>query len=142
MFRSPRSSFAAQRALCASLVLATSMSAQTIQPPAIIDTKPVLEAKTQAFIDAVSAQGSKPIYTLPYAEARAVLENAQSGTITKLSVKTESKTFPVGPTGSVSARIYRPEELPKTCLSLCTSMVGLGPGECEYTRPTALRPGR
>jgi acetyl esterase len=107
MIRSHRSSFAAQSALCAALLLAPFMSAQNPYAPA--DTKPVLEPKTQAFIDAVSASGGKPIYTLPYAEARAVLENAQSGPITKLPVKTEDKTFPVGPTGSVSVRIYRPE---------------------------------
>ena len=52
MIRSPRSSFAAQSALCAALLLATSMSAQTIQPHAVLDTKPVLAPKTQAFIDA------------------------------------------------------------------------------------------
>jgi pimeloyl-ACP methyl ester carboxylesterase len=52
MIRSPRSSFAAQSALSAALLLLTSMSAQAIQPPAVLDTKPVLAPKTQAFIDA------------------------------------------------------------------------------------------
>jgi len=40
----------------------------------------ILEAKTQSFIDALSAQGGKPIYELSYEEARKVLEDAQGAT--------------------------------------------------------------
>jgi acetyl esterase len=70
---------------------------------------PVLEPKTQAFIDALAAQGGKPIYTLPYAAARKVLEEAQAIDVRKLPADIEDTAFPVGPTGEVSVRIYRPK---------------------------------
>jgi acetyl esterase len=69
----------------------------------------ILEAKTQAFIDALSAQGGKPIYELSYEEARRVLEDAQAGHVTALPADVEEKVLPVGPTGQVSVRIYRPK---------------------------------
>ena len=69
---------------------------------------PVLEPKTQAFIDALAAQGGKPLYTLSYADARKVLEDAQAIDVKKLPADIEEKVFPVGPTGEVSVRIYRP----------------------------------
>jgi acetyl esterase len=69
---------------------------------------PILEPKTQAFINAVAAQGGKPIYTLSYADARKVLEGAQSGDVTKLPAHIEDKVLRVGPTGEVSIRISRP----------------------------------
>lgn len=68
----------------------------------------VLEATTQAFIDALAAQGGKPLYTLSYADARKVLEDLQSINVNKLPADIEEKVFPVGPTGEVSVRIYRP----------------------------------
>jgi acetyl esterase len=68
----------------------------------------VLEPKTQAFVDALSAQGGKPIYELSYGEARKVLEEAQAGA-TALPADVEDKVLPIGPTGEVSVRIYRPK---------------------------------
>jgi acetyl esterase len=68
-----------------------------------------LEARTQAFIDALSAQGGKPIYELSYEEARKALEDAQAGSVTTLPADVEDKVLPVGPTGQVSVRIYRPK---------------------------------
>jgi acetyl esterase len=83
-------------------------------------TKPVvLEPKTQAFLAALSAGGGKPIYTLSYAAARTVLESVQADpthVVTKLPAIFEDRTFPVGPSGSVSARIYRPEGASKVDL--------------------------
>lgn len=73
-------------------------------------SKVILEPKTQSFIDALNAQGGKPIYTLPYADARKVLESAQSGQVAKQAAEVEEKTFSVGPTGEVSVRIYRPAQ--------------------------------
>src|SRR5215468_6533175 len=70
--------------------------------------KPVLEPTTQAFINALEASGGKPVYTLSYADARKVLEDAQAINVRKLPADIEEKTFPVGPTGEVSVRIYRP----------------------------------
>src|SRR5215468_6632528 len=72
--------------------------------------KIVLEPKTQAFVDALAAQGGKPLYELSYADARKVLEDAQaSATVTKLPADVEDKVFPVGPTGQTSVTIYRPK---------------------------------
>jgi len=68
----------------------------------------VLEPKTQAFVDALSAQGSKPIHELSYGEAREVLEDAQAGTTT-LPAEVEEAVLPIGPTGEVAVRIYRPK---------------------------------
>jgi len=72
--------------------------------------KIVLEPKTQAFVDALAAQGGKPIYELSYADARKVLEDAQvSARVTKLPSEVEDKVFPVGPNGQTSVTIYRPK---------------------------------
>src|SRR5215470_17826131 len=70
--------------------------------------KPILEPTTQAFIDSLEAAGGKPVYTLSYADARKVLEDAQAINVRKLPADIEEKVFPVGPTGEVSVRIYRP----------------------------------
>jgi acetyl esterase len=71
---------------------------------------PVLEPATRAFIDAVNSQGGTPLYQLPYADARNILEQAQaSATVTKLPADVEERVLPVGPTGEVSVRIYRPK---------------------------------
>jgi acetyl esterase len=72
-------------------------------------TFPVLERGTQALIDALALQGGKPIYTLPYAEARKVLEGAQSRDIAKLPADVEDRILPVGPTGEVPVTIFRPK---------------------------------
>jgi acetyl esterase len=70
--------------------------------------KPILEPTTQAFIDALTAQGGKPLYQLSYADARKVLERAQEGEVAKLPAAIEDRVLPVGPGGEVSVRIYRP----------------------------------
>jgi len=70
----------------------------------------VLEPKTRAFIDALNSQGGKPLYTLPYADARKLLEDAQSVPVTKQGADIEERDLPVGGSlGSVSVRIYRPQ---------------------------------
>lgn len=69
----------------------------------------ILEPKTQAFLDAVAAKGGPPIHTLSYAEARKVLEEAQSGIVPKAPVQAEDQTLSTGPGGRVSIRIYRPQ---------------------------------
>ena len=68
----------------------------------------ILEPKTHAFVDALSAQGIKPIHELSYGEAREVLEDAQAGTTT-LPAEVEETVLPIGPTGEVAVRIYRPK---------------------------------
>lgn len=70
---------------------------------------PVLEPGTQRFIDALTAGGGPPIYTLSPDAARDVLARAQAEPVAKLPASIEDTTFPVGPTGSVRIRIVRPE---------------------------------
>jgi len=61
---------------------------------------PVLEPKTQAFVDSLDAAGGPPLYTLTPDAARALLADAQAAPIEKLPADIEDTTFPVGPTGS------------------------------------------
>jgi hypothetical protein len=63
---------------------------------------PVLEPKAQQFIDAVVAQGGKPLYTLSHADARKVLEDAQYGAIAK-----HDAHGPVYRDGNLSCRANR-----------------------------------
>src|SRR5260370_31775528 len=56
----------------------------------------ILEPKTQAFVDALSAQGIKPIHELSYREARQVLEDVQAGTRQSPS-QVERVVLPVAP---------------------------------------------
>jgi acetyl esterase len=60
-------------------------------------TRPTLELHTQQFVDGLA--GSPPIYSLSPAEARAVLERAQSIPVGKPGAQIEDTSFPVGPTG-------------------------------------------
>jgi acetyl esterase len=56
---------------------------------------PVLEPKTQAFVNAVTAQGRKPLYELSYADGREVSDDARAGQVTKLPADIEDKVLPV-----------------------------------------------
>ena len=67
-----------------------------------------VEPGTQAFLDAVAAQGGKPIYTLSPAEARQVLSGAQAGAVATLPAEIEDRVLKTGPTGQVRVRIVRP----------------------------------
>jgi acetyl esterase len=73
---------------------------------------PVLEPATQTFIDALTAAGGPPLYTLTPTAARAVLTGAQNIPVAKAPASIEDTTFPVGPTGTVQIRIVRPEGAP------------------------------
>ena len=70
---------------------------------------PFLEPRTQAFVDALAAQGGKPLYELSYAPARKLLEDAQAIKVATLPADVEDTVLPTGPTGEVSVRIYRPK---------------------------------
>ena len=70
---------------------------------------PVLEPHTQAFIAALEAQGGEPLYKLSYPAARKALEDLQAAPVAKLPADVEEKVLPVGPTGEVPVRIYRPQ---------------------------------
>ena len=70
---------------------------------------PLLEPRTQAFIEALAGQGEEPLYNLSYPAARKVLEDLQAAPVAKLPADIEEKALPVGPTGEVPVRIYRPQ---------------------------------
>ena len=74
-----------------------------------ISEKMVLEPKTQAFVDVLAAEKGKPLYELSYEDARKVLEDAQAIPATKLPADIDDRVLPVGPTGEVSVRIFRPK---------------------------------
>jgi acetyl esterase len=57
---------------------------------------PTLESATQKFIDALSAAGGPPLYTLSPDAARKVLAGAQAQPVAKLPASIEDTTFPVG----------------------------------------------
>ncbi len=69
-----------------------------------------VEPETQNFLNAVNKQTGPQIYELSIKDARAVLDNAQSGvSVTKLTADVEDRVIPVGPSGKVSIRIVRPQ---------------------------------
>jgi acetyl esterase len=70
---------------------------------------PVVESNTQAFLDALAAQGGPPIYELSVQDARGVLSGAQAGDVEKLPAGIEDRMIPGGPDGAVSIRIVRPQ---------------------------------
>ena len=92
----------------------------------IATEKIVLETTTQAFVDSLAAQGGKPIYELSYKDARQVLEDAQAKPVAKLPADIEDKVLPVGPTGEVSVRIFRPPNSKGRLPTSCTSMAAAG----------------
>ncbi|MQP64410.1 alpha/beta hydrolase fold domain-containing protein [Niveispirillum sp. SYP-B3756] len=84
---------------------ATAMLGSTLPAAA---SAPVLEAGTQAFVDAVTASGGKPIYSLSYEDARNVLAGAQAQKLASAATRIQDTSFPAGPTGKVNVRIVRP----------------------------------
>src|SRR6185437_16078711 len=71
---------------------------------------PVLEPRTQAFIDSLTAAGGPPLYAITPEDARAVLVKVQEAPVDKAVASIEDTTFAVGPTGSVRIRIVRPQD--------------------------------
>ena len=104
-------------------------------------TKPVLEHTTQAFIDALEAQGGKPLYTLSYEDARKVLEDAQAINVKKLPADIEEKVFPGGPTGELRSHLspYGHQRTSAGCDVL--SRRRMGPWQQEHARQIGPRPG-
>lgn len=72
---------------------------------------PHLTKQTQKFVDDLTAENAAPLYTLSYEDARQVLLNAQSQKpLSKdLACDIEDVQLPVGPTGMVDVRIFRPK---------------------------------
>ncbi|WP_113700132.1 alpha/beta hydrolase [Nonomuraea lactucae] len=72
-----------------------------------VNLVPVLEPAAAAFAEATAA--GPFLFELPPAEGRAVVDEVQSGEISKPEVDEEWVTVEGGPTGSVRARIVRPK---------------------------------
>ncbi len=85
-----------------------------------------IQPKTRAFLEALDAEGGPPIYTLPYREARAMLDKAQSGPVSKLPADIEDAKVPGGPKGEVSIRIVRPQPPGETPLPIVMCFHGGG----------------
>ena len=68
---------------------------------------PYLDPECQAFIDASVKAGAKPLYELPFVEARTALEDLQKHTPAS-DVTAEVIDLPVGPSGNVKTVIFRP----------------------------------
>ena len=73
-------------------------------------TRPLLEAKAQAFIDRLVTSGIPPIHTVSFADAHAMLMRLQSGPVAEQPCLVEDRTLPVGPTGAIGVRIVRPKD--------------------------------
>ncbi|MEV0737794.1 esterase, partial [Streptomyces sp. NPDC050549] len=69
--------------------------------------RPVLEPAAQAFAEATA--NPPYLFDLAPAEGRKAVDEVQSGDIAKPVVDEEWITVPGGPTGSVRARIVKPE---------------------------------
>jgi acetyl esterase len=69
-----------------------------------------LEPRTRAFVEALTKRGGLPIYKLPVAQARALLDGLQKeyAPSALAPAEIEDTELPVGPTGSVPVRIVRP----------------------------------
>jgi acetyl esterase len=67
-----------------------------------------VDPAVRSFLDALAARGGKPIYKLPYAEARKVLDDLQSAPVEKPPARIEDIVIPEGPAGEIPARIVRP----------------------------------
>ncbi|MEJ5143475.1 alpha/beta hydrolase [Gluconobacter albidus] len=72
---------------------------------------PVLEPKTQRFLDELTAAHVPPIPSLSPADARALLDHAQTSVpVASPPVSSADRTLSVGPTGHTRVRIYRPSQ--------------------------------
>jgi len=84
-------------------------------------------AQARAFLEALEAQGGPPIYTLPYADARAVLDKAQvAANVARPPADIDDRKVPGGPKGEVSIRILRPNPRPAGSLPIVMYFHGGG----------------
>ena len=97
------------RQILASTALAVTLAgAAGIAQPATAQSAN-LDAVTRNFVDAVTAAGGPPIYTLSPEAARKVLSGAQAGPVARQPAAIQDLSLPTGPLGSVNVRIVRPE---------------------------------
>lgn len=71
---------------------------------------PVVEPKTQAFLDALAAKGGPQLYELSVEDAREVLSQAQAGEVALLPADLEDRAIPGGLNGEIALRIVRPKD--------------------------------
>jgi acetyl esterase len=69
-----------------------------------------LEPEAQEFVKATA--NSPYLFDLGPEKGRAAVDEVQSGPVVTLPVEIEDRTIPVGPSGSVSVRILRPQNAP------------------------------
>jgi acetyl esterase len=89
--------------------ITTTVSAAAIAAASAVSAiaaEPVLEPKTQSFIDSLA--GAPPIYTLSPKDARDVLAGAQKGDVKKLAADVEDRVLDIGPTGKTKIRVTKP----------------------------------
>ncbi|KAG0133147.1 alpha/beta hydrolase fold-domain-containing protein [Tuber indicum] len=89
------------------LVLAETIPAPAPACPVKNGTIPELDPVTQAWLEVVS--GNQSIFTLPIPEARAAIEAAQGNFTPSIEYTTKILSLPVGPTGNVTAYLYKAE---------------------------------
>jgi hypothetical protein len=76
------------------------MASRTTRSPAAADTStasiPTVEPQTQAFLDALAAQGSPPLYKRSMNDTLGVLRCAQAGDVATLPADVADRTIPGG----------------------------------------------
>jgi acetyl esterase len=77
------------------------------------ENKMILDPIVQTFVDALAKQGGTPIYKLSPADARKLLENAQSGDVKTLPADIQDLTIDTAH-GDVNLHIYRPQGITHT----------------------------
>lgn len=79
----------------------------TIVRPATLPTV-VLEPAAQTLADALATDGGPPLYTLSPADARAALDQAQSGDVAMAPAEIAEHAIPGGPDGTVPITVLKP----------------------------------
>ena len=75
-----------------------------------LDNRPVLDARTQWFLQFLKDLGRPQVWEVPVLQARAMQVKGQElFPVTKLPALVEDRTIAVGPRGNVQIRILRPE---------------------------------
>ena len=74
-------------------------------------TPSVFALDFRSFVEKLAASGAPPIYTLPPAQARQVLEDLQGVAPQTRAISRIDHILPVGPRGETSIRIFRPSEI-------------------------------
>jgi acetyl esterase len=82
------------------------MDTTSLEPATTPDI--VLEPAAQALADALAANDGPPLYTLSPDDARAVLDDAQSGDVAMAPAEIEEHTIPGGPDGTISVTVVKP----------------------------------